>query len=58
MNAARPLDVNACGAGMGGLAAAALLAAAIVANSRDDLRERLIAFRTAQTERVLASELP
>ena len=27
MNAARPLDVNVCGAGMGGLAAAALLAA-------------------------------
>lgn len=51
------VPVGTLAIGKAGAANAALLAAAILANSRDELRERLIAFRTAQTERVLASEL-
>jgi len=52
------VPVGTLAIGDAGAKNAALLAAAIVANSRPDVRERLIAFRRAQTERVLASELP
>ncbi len=44
--------------GKAGAINAALLAVAILANSRPELREKLHAFRKAQTEKVLAMELP
>ena len=44
--------------GKAGAINAALLAVAILANSRSELREKLHAFRKAQTETVLAMELP
>lgn len=51
------VPVGTLAIGKAGSTNAALLAASIVATSRPEIRERLIAFRTAQTERVLASEL-
>lgn len=51
------IPVGTLAIGKAGASNAALLAVAILATSRPDLRERLIAFRDAQTERVLASEL-
>lgn len=44
--------------GKAGAINAALLAVAILANSRPELREKLHAFRKSQTEKVLAMELP
>lgn len=44
--------------GEAGAANAALFAAAMLANESQDIRERLIAFRTRQTESVLAMSLP
>jgi hypothetical protein len=44
--------------GEAGAANAALFAAAMLANEDAGIRERLIAFRTRQTETVLAAELP
>jgi len=44
--------------GEAGAANAALYAAAMLANEFPDIRARLIAFRQAQTESVLAMELP
>jgi 5-(carboxyamino)imidazole ribonucleotide mutase len=44
--------------GEAGAANAALFAAAMIANEDAGVRERLIAFRSQQTETVLAAELP
>lgn len=52
------IPVGTLAIGQAGATNAGLLAVAILANSRPDLRERLNAYRQAQTERVLASELP
>ena len=52
------VPVGALAIGRAGAVNAALLAAAILSLSDGDLRERLRAFRAAQTARVLAEELP
>ena len=52
------VPVGTLAIGQAGATNAGLLAAAILANSRPELRARLEAFRQAQTERVLAAELP
>ena len=52
------VPVGTLAIGRSGAVNAALLAAAIVALGDDDLRERLIAFRAAQTEDVLAHPDP
>ena len=52
------IPVGTLAIGAAGAKNAALLAVAILSNTRPELRERLHAFRKAQTERVLASELP
>jgi len=52
------VPVGTLAIGQAGATNAGLLAAAILANSRPELRSRLLAFRQAQTERVLRAELP
>lgn len=52
------IPVGTLAIGDAGAKNAALLAVAVLANSRPDLRERLRAFREAQTTRVLNAELP
>lgn len=52
------VPVGTLAIGQAGATNAALLAAAIAARGRPALLERLQAFRRAQTERVLAAELP
>jgi len=52
------IPVGALAIGKAGAINAALLAVAILATSRPDLRARLHAFRVEQTARVLADELP
>ncbi|MDX2110627.1 MAG: 5-(carboxyamino)imidazole ribonucleotide mutase [Verrucomicrobiota bacterium] len=52
------IPVNTMGIGKPGAINAALSATAILALGDSAIRERLIAFRTAQTEAVLKTELP
>lgn len=52
------VPVGTLAIGQAGATNAALLAVAILANSRPALRAKLEAFRQAQTERVLGAELP
>jgi 5-(carboxyamino)imidazole ribonucleotide mutase len=52
------VPVGTLAIGKAGAINAALLAVAILGNSRPEVRERLRAFRAAQTERVLSDELP
>ncbi len=52
------IPVGALAIGKAGATNAALLAVAILANSRPLLREKLVAFRQAQTARVLGEQLP
>lgn len=52
------VPVGTLAIGRAGATNAALLAIAILSNSRPDLRERLRRFREMQTARVLADELP
>jgi len=52
------IPVGTLAIGKAGAMNAALLAVAILANSRPELREQLRAFRETQTNRVLADELP
>lgn len=52
------IPVGTLAIGQAGATNAGLLAVAILANSRPVLRERLNAYRAAQTERVLAAALP
>lgn len=52
------VPVGTLAIGKAGAINAALLATAILANSRADLRERLNAYRQAQTDHVLGQELP
>ena len=52
------IPVGTLAIGNAGATNAALLAVAILANSRPQLRERLVQFREAQTERVLGDRLP
>ncbi len=52
------IPVGTLAIGQAGATNAGLLAVAILANSRPDLRARLEAFRQTQTERVLGAELP
>lgn len=52
------IPVGTLAIGEAGAKNAALLAVAILANTRPELRERLRAFREAQTQRVLDAELP
>jgi 5-(carboxyamino)imidazole ribonucleotide mutase len=52
------VPVGTLAIGRAGATNAGLLAVAILANSRPALRAKLEAFRRAQTERVLAAELP
>jgi 5-(carboxyamino)imidazole ribonucleotide mutase len=52
------IPVGSLAIGRAGATNAALLAVAILAASRPDLRERLRAFRAAQTARVVAETLP
>jgi 5-(carboxyamino)imidazole ribonucleotide mutase len=52
------VPVGTLAIGRAGAVNAALLAVAILANSRPELRERLDAFRAAQTQRVLADPDP
>ncbi|HUS17341.1 MAG TPA: 5-(carboxyamino)imidazole ribonucleotide mutase [Chloroflexia bacterium] len=52
------IPVGTLAIGRAGATNAALLAIAILANTRPALRERLRAFRAAQTARVLADTLP
>lgn len=52
------IPVGTLAIGKAGATNAALLAVAILANSRPELRERLVKFREAQTERVLGERLP
>lgn len=52
------IPVGALGIGEAGARNAALLAVAILANSRPELRERLRQFRAAQSEKVLRETLP
>ncbi len=54
----RGIPVGTLAIGRAGAANAGLLAAAIMANHDDEIRARLDAFRTAQTERVLAQPDP
>ncbi len=51
------IPVGTLAIGNAGATNAALLAVAILANSRPDLREKLRAFRDEQTNRVLSDEL-
>jgi 5-(carboxyamino)imidazole ribonucleotide mutase len=51
------IPVGTLAIGKAGAINAALLAVAILANSRPDLREKLRAFRVEQTSRVLKDEL-
>jgi 5-(carboxyamino)imidazole ribonucleotide mutase len=51
------IPVGTLGIGKAGAINAALLAVAILANSRPELRERLRRFRTTQTENVLKQKL-
>ncbi len=52
------IPVGTLAIGKAGASNAALLAVAILANKRPDLREKLRAFRTAQAEKVLNETLP
>ena len=52
------IPVGTLAIGKAGATNAALLAVAILANTRPDLRERLRRFREEQTERVLGDTLP
>jgi 5-(carboxyamino)imidazole ribonucleotide mutase len=52
------VPVGTLAIGRAGATNAALLAVAILSNSRPELRERLRRYREMQTERVLADELP
>jgi 5-(carboxyamino)imidazole ribonucleotide mutase len=52
------IPVGTLGIGAAGARNAALLAIAILANSRPELRERLRQFRAAQSEKVLRETLP
>jgi 5-(carboxyamino)imidazole ribonucleotide mutase len=52
------IPVGALGIGAAGARNAALLAVAILANSRPELRERLRQFRAKQSEKVLRETLP
>lgn len=52
------IPVGTLAIGQAGATNAALLAVAILANSRPELRKKLTEFRRSQTERVLAAELP
>lgn len=52
------VPVGTLAIGQAGATNAGLLAVAILANSRPEMRAKLEAFRRAQTERVLAAELP
>ncbi len=52
------VPVGTLAIGQAGATNAGLLAVAILANSRPELRTKLEAFRQAQTERVLGAELP
>ena len=52
------VPVGTLAIGQAGATNAGLLAVAILANSRPELRERLREFRREQTERVLEAELP
>ncbi len=52
------IPVGTLAIGQAGATNAALLAVAILANSRPELREKLDKFRRVQTERVLGAELP
>ncbi len=52
------VPVGTLAIGRAGATNAALLAVAILSNSRPELRERLRRFREMQTQRVLADELP
>jgi len=52
------IPVGALGIGGAGARNAALLAVAILANSRPELRERLRQFRARQSEKVLRETLP
>ena len=52
------VPVGTMAIGKAGATNAALLAVAILANSRPDLRERLRRFREMQTQRVLGDSLP
>jgi 5-(carboxyamino)imidazole ribonucleotide mutase len=52
------IPVGTLAIGKAGAINAALLAVAILANSRPDLREKLRQFRREQTERVLQDKLP
>ena len=52
------VPVGTLAIGEAGAKNAALLAVAILSNTRPELRQKLRTFRKAQTERVLASELP
>ncbi|MCU0842813.1 MAG: 5-(carboxyamino)imidazole ribonucleotide mutase [Thiobacillaceae bacterium] len=54
----RGIPVATFAVGPAGAANAALFAAALLGNELPEVRERLRAFRRAQTEAVLASELP
>jgi len=51
------IPVGTLGIGKAGATNAALLAVAILANHRPELREKLKAFRTAQAEKVLNESL-
>jgi len=52
------IPVGTLAIGKAGATNAALLAIAILANSRPELREKLVQFRVAQTERVLGDRVP
>jgi 5-(carboxyamino)imidazole ribonucleotide mutase len=52
------IPVGTLAIGKAGAMNAALLAVAILANSRPDLRGKLEVFRREQTERVLGDKLP
>ena len=52
------IPVGTLAIGQAGATNAGLLAVAILANSRPELRSRLVAYRQAQTDRVLAAALP
>lgn len=52
------VPVGTLAIGKAGAANAALLAVAVLANSRPELRERLRQFREEQTRRVMKAELP
>lgn len=52
------IPVGTLGIGKAGATNAALLAIAILANSRPELREKLKAFRKKQADKILAEKLP